>query len=104
MLFKSFRGEDYSCPYPELIYRDSKGTLISQILAMPKGKPIGFADAIRFASKKAHEVAEQGKLGIDPGESGWYRLNFIQFISESGFHIELTGEEFDFPFSLKTNH
>ncbi len=35
------------------------------------------------------------KIGYEPGESGWYYSNFLKWISEKGWHIELTGDEFE---------
>lgn len=104
MLFKNDRGTDDSCSLPAVIDQRYRGALLDEILAMPRQIPISLESAMRLADKKMGEAFFDGKIGREPGENAWYQYNFVRFISDSGFHIELTGDEFDFQFSLKTNH
>lgn len=102
-LDQSFRGEEYGNVLPELVAQAYRGSLISEILRMPLGTPISFNMAIRMTSHQMRDAFENGKIGYERGENSWYRENFIQFISESGFHIELSGDEFGIPFGPTTN-
>jgi hypothetical protein len=90
---KNIYGEDYLSTLPELV--DLRGDLIAQILAMPKKKQLDFATAINLLCEKRRELFDAGQIGRGPGQYHWYTRNFVTFISELGFHIALTGDEFD---------
>lgn len=70
-----------------------RGSLIDQILKMPTQEPISFEQAVVMASSEADRSANNYKFGNDRGHSRWFYANFVTFISEQGFHIELTGDE-----------
>ena len=90
---KTVSGSDYSCGFPDIIDRGYRGSMLTRVFQMEKQKkkPISFGDAIRLA----HEGFFSSKIGHARGESHWYIDNFVEWISELGFHIELTGDEFD---------
>ncbi len=56
---------------------------------------ISFEDAFHMLQKKRFELFNAGRFGDMPGQYGWYHLNFVDWISSQGFHIELTGDEFE---------
>lgn len=72
-----------------------KGNLLHKILEMPIKKPISYGDAIRIFSNRTQEAFEAGDLGMKPGQYHWYFENFVSYISDLGFHIELTGDELE---------
>ena len=96
---KSRAGKDVYLGVPEIIDVRYRGTLISEILRMPRKTPILFDDAIRMARTKQSECYMAESFGDEPGQYGWYDLHFVSWISSLGYHIELTGDEFE-PFSL----
>lgn len=62
---------------------------------MAKKNPITFETAIRMVSEKHREAFDARRFGDEPGQHGWYDLHFIEWMSELGYHIELTGDEFE---------
>ncbi len=76
-----------------------KGELIARILEMNRGTPISFHQALNMASDAHIQAFDSGRSGHEKGESIWHYSHFLEFISEQGFHIELTGDEFDSPSS-----
>lgn len=62
---------------------------------MAKKTPISFEAAINFVSDKQRDAFAAGQIGRNPGQYLWYQHNFIEFISDLGYHIEITGDEFD---------
>lgn len=48
-----------------------------------------------MASQKSSEAFDAHRLGYEPGECNWYFKNFVEWISSLGYHIELTGDEFE---------
>lgn len=93
---KSVYGNEYqNKEFPALIARAYRGTLIEEILSMPAKKSISFESAVNLACDEFHKAIDHGRIGRDSGHSHWYYKNFIQWISEQGFHIELTGDEFE---------
>ncbi len=66
-----------------------RGTLISEILKMPRKEPISFDEAIRLN----HEN-QQKAFGNTEEYLAFYEC-FVRNVSESGFHIDLTGDEFE---------
>jgi hypothetical protein len=85
------KGNLFATPLPELIDHYSNGTLLANALAMPKKSPIHFDLVIKFASDIIHDA----DIGHEPGQHFWYKKNFVQWISDLGYHIEFTGDEFD---------
>jgi hypothetical protein len=93
---KNIYGEEYVNPdLPSLVSSAYKGTLLSAILAMPLKEPISFQDAAVLADRATHDAISARRFGYQPGESNWFYHNFVQWISEQGYHIELTGDEFE---------
>jgi hypothetical protein len=88
---KNRTGQFYQSEVPEGIDRRYRGKLLSSILDMPRKKPISFADAVRKAFKKSFALTWLGK----PKEATWLLDNFVQYISDLGYHIELNGDEFE---------
>lgn len=62
---------------------------------MPKKELITFDDAVRLLNAKQSECFNAGSFGDSPGQYGWYDLHFVSWISSLGYHIELTGDEFE---------
>lgn len=89
---KDIREQDYQCDLPDLLSLTYRGRLVAEILQMPRGNPIFFEDAIRLVHEKNKEALRK----CDADKRVWYQRNFIQYISEAGYHIELTGDEFVF--------
>ena len=89
------RGTDVDLEMGDLIDHHCGRTLLSQILNMPSKNPISFDDAARLLDLKLEECFQAGKYRNGPDEYQWYAQNFVSWISEQGFHIELTGDEFD---------
>ena len=79
------------CRLPDTISKEYRGTLISRILEMEKRVPISFAEAIERVNAKWFEELWTKRTGCDQ----WYLENFVAWISSQGFHIELTGDEFE---------
>jgi hypothetical protein len=88
---KNIKGRDFESVLPRIIDRGYRGTLLSQILAMPKKNPITFADAVRLAGQKQIEA----EIGHEKGQYFWYAAHFVDWISSLGYHIELSGDEFE---------
>jgi hypothetical protein len=76
---------------PELIDNYYNHSLLTTALAMPKKSPISFELVIKFTSDIIHDA----DIGHEPGQHFWYKKNFVQWISDLGYHIEFTGDEFD---------
>jgi hypothetical protein len=88
---KNVRGSDYDCRIPETLDLIYRGTLLSEIVAMEQKKPMAFANAVNRAKKQWWE-----KFGSGCGDDAdWIYDNFVEWISDQGYHIELTGDEFE---------
>ena len=72
-----------------------KGNLLSKILEMPEKKPISYEEAVRIFSIRTREAFEARDLGSKPGQYQWYFKNFVRYITDLGYHIELTGDELE---------
>jgi len=75
---------------PFIINRMYRCELLSRVLGMPKKNPIDFDEAIQMVMDKFCN----SENGHGRGQNLWYLKNFVEWISELGYHIELTGEEF----------
>ncbi len=84
---------------PGVIASFYKGELVDRILKMDRKKPISFYQAVNLASDGHYRASVDDRFGHNKGESGWHFSHFLDFISDQGFHIELTGDEFDSPAS-----
>lgn len=89
-------GEEYFNPYfPRVLAKVYRGTLLSEILKMPRKKPISFQDAVNLNGDERHRQIMSGNHGYEPGQAHWLYMNFVKWISDQGYHIELTGDEFE---------
>lgn len=61
---------------------------------MPRKNPLSFEQAIVLAHQKYHAELDNRKFA----KAFWYTDNFIEYISNLGFHIELSGDEFELVF------
>ena len=91
---KTLQGSDIYLELPEKVDVRYGGTLLSEILAMPKKKGLWFDDAVRMLSDAQMQAFREGRVGTTQGDHHWLMENFVHWISEQGFHIELTGDEF----------
>ncbi len=85
---------------PSLVASYYKGELIDQILRMEMKTPLLLHHAFKLASEARHAAEKEGHSGHEPHQSYWYYSHFLEYISELGFHIELTGDEFESPASI----
>ncbi len=92
---KNIRGSDYYSQMPVILDLTYCGKLLSKILAMPKQRSISFADAISLLTVAQREPFNTGRFGDAPGHYRWYVINFVDWISSQGYHIEMTGDEFE---------
>ena len=92
---KSTKGNIVKVPLPEVIAIHYRGTLLSKILSMEKKKPISFEVAINLIAEEQNKAFATGQMGSNFGQYSWYPNNFVKFISNLGYHIELTGDEFE---------
>ncbi len=60
--------------------------------------PISLDDAIDLMHAHENEARAAGRKGAEPGHLCWFSYNFVEFIANLGYHIELTGDEFE-PYS-----
>ncbi len=95
ILGKNVRNEDTEFPFPELLASSSNWTILERIIHMEPKVPIKFIDAAVMAQKKFHEALDARRIGYAPGQCNWYARNFTEWISSLGYHIELTGDEFE---------
>jgi hypothetical protein len=77
--------------FPTIIDYGYRCELLHNICSMPRKNPISFAKAVRLAVREYFS----SDYGFKKGQSYWYLDNFVDWISDLGFHIELSGEEFD---------
>ncbi len=89
---KDIRNMDYESNLPKIIAQAYRGKLLAEILKMPPKEPISFVRAVQLVS----DIRLEGIRTHDLGKSRWSCYNFVNFISEAGFHIELSGDEFVF--------
>jgi hypothetical protein len=89
-------GEVYINHYfPQLIDSAYRSELLAAILSMEPGTPISFENAVNLAKDAFYRASDAGQIGRKPGQSHWYYINFLKFISDQGFSIELSGDEFE---------
>ncbi|MGE4132240.1 MAG: hypothetical protein AB7F86_11420 [Bdellovibrionales bacterium] len=72
-----------------------QGLLLKAILKMPQKCPISLEKALVIISEKKNQAFAAGDIGSKPGQYSWYSANFVSYISDMGFHIELTGDEIE---------
>lgn len=92
---KNVRGSDCSIEFPAELDIWYRGKLLSAILNMEKKRPLSFERAAQMAWLKTSEAFKSGRIGQQPGECNWYSKNFVEWVASEGYHIELTGDEFE---------
>lgn len=77
-------------------FPQNSGTLLlHQVMTMPKKKPISMQDACMMASfENCRLYRFNTPERLDPRSLGFMN-RWVQWISEQGYHIELTGDEFE---------
>jgi hypothetical protein len=90
-----YYGKPLEDPMGQLAERFCRGELLAKILEMPCLRPLSYSDAMLMLNQRLCETWKNNDLGHSPGQSQWYWRNFVEFISAQGFHIELTGDEFE---------
>jgi hypothetical protein len=88
---KTIYGSDMSSRSPAILDLAYRGRLLSAILEMPKATPLSLAAAIQLYLDKTHEEI----FVTQSGKSEWYEKNFVTWVSSLGYHINLTGDEFE---------
>lgn len=68
---------------------------------MEKKQSIELLQAAHLAEEKFEEARKEGRFGHKPGECFWYLDHFVEWISGLGYHIELTGDEFE-PYQMSS--
>ena len=94
---KNIRGADIDSPLPGVLDMLYRGTLLSRILSMEKRSPISFERAVQLATEEwllAYRSDHRDQMN-------WVHKHFIEWISSKGYHIELTGDEFE-PFLISS--
>ena len=92
---KDVRGSDIEVDMAPSIDFYYRGKMLSEILQMPLRSPISFHEALHMAWVKQGEACDATKFGSAVGHYNWYSQNFVNWISSLGYHIELTGDEFE---------
>jgi hypothetical protein len=81
--------------FPQLIDCAYRGELLFEIVSMVPKIVISFENAVNLIEKEYRRAADAGHAGPEPGQSHWYYRNFIKWISDQGYSIELNGDEFE---------
>jgi len=85
------RGSEFESQLPDLLQTVYRGRLLSEILGMERKTAISFENAVRLLGDQIYE-----EFWIkQSGRSRWYELNFVEWIADLGYHIEITGDEFE---------
>ena len=84
-------GKPIASELPELVDIACGRTLLADAIRMPKKTAVTFEEAIRMLSAERMFAF----YGHDFEFLNWLDENFVKWISEQGFHIELTGDEFE---------
>jgi hypothetical protein len=83
-------------PMMDGVFPIESGTrFLHEIEAMPKGKPLPFLTAREMVKEAYRNAFHWDCLDVEPDydRAFWIQDNWVQWISEQGFHIELTGDE-----------
>ena len=92
---KDIRGSDFDSPIPTAIEIGYRGTMLSRILDMERKQSITFVEAIHLVQKQWTKAVDSGRIGHELGECNWFIDHFIEWVASQGYHIELTGDEFE---------
>ena len=88
-------GDVFLSGFPDMLDIRYRGTLLPSIIAMSKKTPISFDGAVVMTQSKYFAAIGQKKYGMTFGEANWFIGHFLEWISNQGYHIELTGDEFE---------
>lgn len=88
---KTIRDTDCYIRIMDRVDRYYKGTLLTCILTMKKKQPISLESAVTLFSKEWINCV----LSRRAEECEVLDRNFVNWVSEKGYHIELTGDEFE---------
>ena len=91
---KNVLGEDCEFRFPDLLNCSSSWTLLEKIIRMEVKAPITFTEAALLAQEQYLALIRMNKYGSDPDQCS-YTDSFTEWISSLGYHIELTGDEFE---------
>lgn len=81
--------------FPQLIDSAYRAELLFEIISMEPKIPISFEDAANLAKHETNRAMDAGQNGHELGQSHFYYSNFVKWISELGYSIDLTGDEFE---------
>jgi hypothetical protein len=88
---KNLRGSDCNLPLPGVINLIYRGRLLGCILGMKKMAPISFDKAISLANEEWQCAFRADRHD----QIDWLQENFVEWIAGQGYHIEITGDEFE---------
>jgi hypothetical protein len=81
--------------FPQLIDRAYSGRLLFEIVSMEPKSPISFEKAVNLIEVEFRRAVNSGQIGPEPGQCHWYYHNFVKYVSDQGYSVELTGDEFE---------
>jgi hypothetical protein len=84
-------GEPGVCA-PPYLPKDSHVLLLYQVQMMPKKIPISMEKAMLLVSKRHSELYRETP---DLKKIFWFYEEWVRWVSEQGFHIELSAEDFE---------
>lgn len=101
VVWEQFTGISYlsgqEAKFNPFLPKDSGWLLLHLLSAMPRRTPLTYQAACRMVQD---EVRRQVDLGNnDPevsGSANWLMSNWIKWLSDRGYHVELAGNEFEF--------
>jgi hypothetical protein len=98
---KNIRGTECDSGFADLLDHYDRGHLIARILKMDRKEALDFVQAACLAQEKFQAARQNGHFGHKPGECFWYLEHFVEWIASLGYHIELTGDEFE-PYEMSS--
>lgn len=95
----NFVGVESLIPLAEELDIHCRGTLLSQIVSMEPKTPISYQDAMSLTHETLKKCWKEKKISSEFGHYYWYFDHFCEWLSILGYHIELTGDEFELYFT-----
>lgn len=90
----SFFGEPGDFPPPTIT--ETGMVLLERLRRMPRLRALSYQDA---CFRVQQEVSRQARLGNNErsvvGHSNWIRENWPSWLTTQGFHVDLTGDEYE---------